>query len=918
MHDGYIFRTPIDSLRTAVGSRLFRRAWIVAVALAGVAVSAAMLCFPNTRSEIKVRRGTNTLNDALKRSTGEATTLGAIQHCRDDALLLEYSTATVAENDPTTLLLAFEAADAAYRLSPTAASARNRAIAARRIGLMRLSTAPVAQSIEIFFQVEMVARATAFLGGASAEADARTPPGDQLFDDTFAALAKLQTVDDHRRAASAFAAFSRGRESFLANRPANAFAALAAAERDLNGLRIPATLMARDQRIRAQCWLASPACLDEIRKFRADLAVSGRYPWLTARAAYAEGQTYYRAGRIYEAAETFETAEIMFRRLNDFASVSMMHSLLGNAYAAAGETEIALTHYLATIQEQTPQVSDRRRKQLEDPLEFMLRHGYLSTATAILDELAAAPATPPRRVMEASLRGVLLVRRGDRRGAAREFDRAHALLSSVPDDTARAEVRRALVIAEAGSGIGAHSLISDLDAAVAVDQQEEISVWLPQLLAQRGAEFEANHDLQRALQDYLRAIAILERREPRIDQTMLSLGIAYDGESPFDLAMRLLLRQHRIADALSIAQHAATLRISSLYARGTGVANVFRNARRSSGENVVGEMMRELQPQQVVIAYYLLRDELITWIITGREIRVVRRGIRSDDVIALAEKLRRCAAESGCEDRDTLEVLSSLFVRDWIDGVARGATLLIQPLAETQGIPFSMLETAKGESLLARNAIATAPSLQAFLRAGANDAQRDSDSSAFFAAAPSPGGTLDPLPEARREVMLAARSYRGAVVDPEATRAQFLEQSPRFSIVHFAGHVLVNDQQPLRSALVFNDSQLLYLHELTAEAFGRARLVVLANCETGRAPRPTISVANAFLSQGVPSVVYTFWPVTDDASSAFAVAFHRAIAEGYTRSGAVRAASLALRRNHPRQPDIWAAFALAGTPGSLD
>jgi tetratricopeptide (TPR) repeat protein len=380
----------MDSLRTAVGSRFVRRAWI-AVALVSVAVSASMLWFRHTRGEIKVRRGIETFNDALKRSTGEATTLGAIQHSRDDALLIEYSTAAVAGDDPTTLLLAFEAADAAYRLSPTAASARSRVIAARRIGLMQLNTAAVGQSIELFFQVEMVARATAFLTGASADGDPRAPAGDHLFDDTFAALAKLQTADDHKRAESAFAAFSHGRESFLANRPADAFAALAAAERDLNGLRIPAALMARDQRIRAQCWLASPECLDEIRRFRADLVASGRYPWLTARAAWAEGQTYYRAGRIYEAAETFETAETLFRSLNDFASVNVMHSLLGNTYAAAGETEIALTHYLAAIQEQTPQVSDRRRKQLEDPLELMLRHGYLATAAAILDELAAAP-----------------------------------------------------------------------------------------------------------------------------------------------------------------------------------------------------------------------------------------------------------------------------------------------------------------------------------------------------------------------------------------------------------------------------------------------------------------------------------------------------------------------------------------------
>src|SRR5260370_38337060 len=69
--------------------------------------------------------------------------------------------------------------------------------------------------------------------------------------------------------------------------------------------------------------------MESLYTLRSELEASGRYPWLAARTVYAEGQTFYRQGKIYEAADSFRTAQEGLRRTHDAAGGALMHSLLG-------------------------------------------------------------------------------------------------------------------------------------------------------------------------------------------------------------------------------------------------------------------------------------------------------------------------------------------------------------------------------------------------------------------------------------------------------------------------------------------------------------------------------------------------------------------------------------------------------------
>jgi tetratricopeptide (TPR) repeat protein len=883
------------------------------------------------------------LSELLRSGTSESDLTHLIQKCGNATLLTDFSAAQLQRSaDRRSLLLAYEAADKAWRLSHLLPAAWNRALAADRIGMSafaarawqevvrlepgsgwareadmrrraaaRRAAAAADPSLELFFYRELIGRVIAD------EPLADVTPSDHLASDVASSLPALHGSAARQRLVGALNAFARGREAFERSEYGEAQTEYAFAEGELGALHLPLALIARDQRIRSQCSQAEPGCLESMRDFRREVSASGRYPWLAARAAYGEGQTLYRQGRVFEAADHLQRALQEFEKLGDSTSVGYMHVLLGNVAAAAGETDLSLQHYLASLSCRTPQLGDRRRKMLQPAMMFMLRHGFLATTELLLDEMAASPASDATTVTEWMLRGVVAFRRGDLRAAQRDYALARELLRAVKDDAERENARFELAIAEAGSRMPPSSspIVDELNAAIAAHERREFSIWLPQLLSERAVAYEKAGDATRAESDDIRAIAILESRQPRIDETVLALGIASQAESPFDRAIRRMMRQGRIADALSVAQRADALYISSSHARGAGVRDPFHHA---LGNDGVADLRSRIQSGQVVVAHHLLRNELITWIVGKDEIRAVSRPVGMDELSRQAERLRRCAGSScGKAGADAVESLSDALLRGWIDRVPRGATLIVQPPAQLQTVPLAMLRTSAGERLASRNPLSTIPTFADFARALSNDAARPRTINAFFAAAPSPGGQLSPLPLSIREVRQSSRSYARRRVDAHATRAVFLKHSPAFAIVHFAGHIVVSAEQPLFSALVFGNGELLYVHELDSRSFSNTRLVVLSGCESGRSPQPTMSMANALLAQGVPSAVYTLWPISDEAAAIFAIAFHRSLAAGGSRAAALRDAQLVLMEDSSLEPFSWAAFALAGAPGPL-
>jgi CHAT domain-containing protein len=186
---------------------------------------------------------------------------------------------------------------------------------------------------------------------------------------------------------------------------------------------------------------------------------------------------------------------------------------------------------------------------------------------------------------------------------------------------------------------------------------------------------------------------------------------------------------------------------------------------------------------------------------------------------------------------------------------------------------------------------------------------------------------MTPLPSAEREIRTLAREYDhprmvlGGAADPTTTIAAFREAT----ILHYAGHAIVDDRRPEQSYLVLasgdsTGTQRLTANQLRSLDLRHTRLVVLAACET-LSPNAARGggyrgFASALRAAGAQGIVGSLWRVDDDATSTLMVAFHHAYRESKDAAEALRSAQVRLLRGSKateRSPASWAGFQYMGT-----
>jgi CHAT domain-containing protein len=140
---------------------------------------------------------------------------------------------------------------------------------------------------------------------------------------------------------------------------------------------------------------------------------------------------------------------------------------------------------------------------------------------------------------------------------------------------------------------------------------------------------------------------------------------------------------------------------------------------------------------------------------------------------------------------------------------------------------------------------------------------------------------------------------------------QAIEQALRYEqpdIVHLALHGRGDTRRGLRASVMLADGQggtdWVSFDSLTGFPW-TARLVVFSGCSTGvlgfKDGHNLLSVANAALEAGVASVVASLWPVDDEHTRLFMIAFYDALAKARTVGPADLRLVLGDARNSLRQ-----------------
>ena len=334
----------------------------------------------------------------------------------------------------------------------------------------------------------------------------------------------------------------------------------------------------------------------------------------------------------------------------------------------------------------------------------------------------------------------------------------------------------------------------------------------------------------------------------------------------------------------------------------------------------VSEILAALAPEEVLVAYFPLQDDLAVFLATREGVQYAVRA--EGGMAALSSPLHSLLerAERGAQDEDGWEAdlvsLGTVLLSSLVEaGVFSSAErLTIVPAAELHAVPFSALRVpGDGRYLVELLPVSVAP------QAATRSYQRNK---------------------------VATGTRRVAVVDPDATlswgAAEFLSLAPhtdvgyfrdqkgpvdaeRFgeiastaSVLHIACHGAFEERDPLSSALFLGPPgspepvTVRRLYGLSA----RLSLVVANACETGKG-RVYAGDAHLGLSRALlylaRHVVGTLWRVDDRAAAFFAKAFHTALEEGLNPVEATASAQRQMiAESALSHPAHWAAYRVMG------
>ncbi|MEL6636335.1 MAG: CHAT domain-containing tetratricopeptide repeat protein, partial [Bacteroidota bacterium] len=183
---------------------------------------------------------------------------------------------------------------------------------------------------------------------------------------------------------------------------------------------------------------------------------------------------------------------------------------------------------------------------------------------------------------------------------------------------------------------------------------------------------------------------------------------------------------------------------------------------------------------------------------------------------------------------------------------------------------------------------------------------------------------LSPLQCNEREVEQVEAIMGGKTwIGKRATKAQFLQNSRDYRILHLATHSCLDDETPLNNKIFLADDYLSHFDLSNLEL--RADLAVLSACNTGNGPlqkgEGVMSLSRGFILAGCPSTLISLWSVEDCTTAEIMREYYAQLRTGATKDGALSAAKrqfLARASRLQSHPFYWAPFVQFGDRSALE
>jgi CHAT domain-containing protein len=359
--------------------------------------------------------------------------------------------------------------------------------------------------------------------------------------------------------------------------------------------------------------------------------------------------------------------------------------------------------------------------------------------------------------------------------------------------------------------------------------------------------------------------------------------------------------------------------------------------------SIITSLWSKLEPNTLLLEYYLTDQDLYTFELTGTGIDVhVARGAVSSlerllslwrtnlDIVAQAA----AASDQGQDflglqenSLGLLQRLYDLLLRPIATKLEACEHLIIVPYGMLHYLPFHCLFDG-AQFVVERLNISYLPSaalLDICRQRGQRVEAQSTSLSNSLVMGLSDGGRLA---FALQEAEAVARALGAPCTLNEAATTSLLWNAGAHSpIVHIAAHGLFRLDAPNFSHIKLADRQLSAIEVFNLD-LSSCSLVTLSACETGRAVirgvDEVIGLGRGFLYAGAASLLPTLWKVDDATSAELMEIFYHSLLNKHTKAAALATAQrefLARARtsiqHYRAHPYFWAAFHLIGDYGSI-
>jgi CHAT domain-containing protein len=616
-----------------------------------------------------------------------------------------------------------------------------------------------------------------------------------------------------------------------------------------------------------------------------------RYPALAGRLCWLLGSASKTRSAYNDALKYYRRAHELLERAAGPAQSAFIHVLIAETLHLIGDDDAAWRERAEGMAGVARAAPPRRVvAMLLEAAWALAEAGADSMALLVLDELrrTAEEIGEPFHLAAAYLyQGLTLARLERPQEALMSLDRAREAVERIPPGPLRDGFTNRMTLAR-GLALRREDPRRALDLlAEAMARESAIGQEFYRVHAFL-AEGEARRDLGEvaaARTDFLAAVDAYEATRGRLEELDLRLSAAKAAQKALETV--LTLAPSDAAPEPESFVFAERLRARELLDR----IAAWSPGRPTPPTAI--EVARALAPENAVVHYTTLPDRILCWVLRHDGARGFHLAIGRAELQGEAHRARSLLELKATEEalRAPLSTLRRILFSPIEQAVAGAKVVIFIPDRELSAVPFAALyDSAADRYLIEDYVIATVPSAILLHLHGLDRRPRAPGDSLIVGVGTVPRDRLglSPLKDVAVEIRGVAAEHVAPTLltEEEATPASFLAHLAGKSLVHFAGHALVNSRRPEASILVLHpapgeDDGGVTISAALAHGLAEASLVILPACRTMDQElddRETpLGAAGLLYAAGIPAIVAGRLDVEDSAASLLMPSFHRAL-----------------------------------------